>query len=70
VFAGFDDAATARARQYFTGHPPSSPSIALLRDGELLFMLERSQIENRTADQIAAALVSAFDTFCGAQVRG
>src|SRR3954466_13605941 len=46
VFAGFDVQATDRARQYFTGYPPSSPSIALLRNGELVFMLERSTIEN------------------------
>ena len=69
VFAGFDEEATARARSYFTGYRPSSPSVALLRDGELLFMLERSQIENQTADQIAATLATAFDAFCGAQIR-
>jgi putative YphP/YqiW family bacilliredoxin len=65
VFAGADVEATARARSYFTGHAPSSPSIALLRDGQLLYMLDRSQIENRTAHDIAAALTSAFDTYCG-----
>jgi len=69
VFAGFDEAATAQARGYFTGYRPSSPSMGLLRDGKLVFMLERSQIENRTADQIASTLTAAFDTFCGAQVR-
>jgi bacilliredoxin len=69
VFAGFDDAATAQARDYFTGYRPSSPSIGLLRDGKLVFMLERSQIENQTADQIASTLTAAFDTFCGVQVR-
>jgi putative YphP/YqiW family bacilliredoxin len=69
VFAGFDEDATRRARGYFTGYRPSSPSIALMRDGQLVFMLERSQIENQSADQIAAALVTAFDTFCGAQVQ-
>ncbi len=67
VFAGFDEAATAQARGYFTGYRPSSPSMGLLRDGKLVFMLERSQIENRTADQIASVLTSAFETFCGAQ---
>jgi putative YphP/YqiW family bacilliredoxin len=65
VFAGFDEEATRRARGYFTGYRPSSPSIALMRDGQLVFMLERSQIENQSADQIAAALVTAFDTYCG-----
>jgi putative YphP/YqiW family bacilliredoxin len=65
VFAGFDEDATRRARSYFTGYRPSSPSVALLRDGQLVFMLERSQIENQSADQIATALVTAFDTYCG-----
>jgi putative YphP/YqiW family bacilliredoxin len=65
VFAGADTEATARARSYFTGYPPSSPSIGLLRDGKLVFMLERSQIENRTAEQIASALTGAFDRYCG-----
>jgi putative YphP/YqiW family bacilliredoxin len=65
VFAGFDEDATHRARNYFTGYRPSSPSVALLRDGQLVFMLERSQIENQSADQIATALVTAFDTYCG-----
>ena len=65
VFAGFDEEATSRARGYFTGYRPSSPSIALMRDGQLVFMLERAQIENQSADQIAAALVTAFDTYCG-----
>jgi putative YphP/YqiW family bacilliredoxin len=69
VFAGFDEAATAQARGYFTGYRPSSPSMGLLRDGQLVFMLERSQIENQTADQIASTLTAAFDTFCGAQLR-
>ena len=69
VFAGFDEDATRRARGYFTGYRPSSPSIALLRDGQLVFMLERSQIENQSADQIATTLVTAFDTFCGVQVK-
>lgn len=68
VFAGADTEATARARGYFTGHPPSSPSIAVLRNGELVFMLERAQIENRTAEEIAGALTSAFDRFCASPV--
>jgi putative YphP/YqiW family bacilliredoxin len=69
VFAGFDEEATARARSYFTGYRPSSPSVALLRDGQLMFMLERSQIENQSADQIATTLTAAFDKFCRAEVR-
>lgn len=64
VFAGFDVDATARARSYFTGIMPSSPAIALLRDGKLVFMLERYQIEGRTADQIAQELTAAFDKHC------
>ena len=64
VFAGADVAATDRARSYFKGYTPSSPSVGLLRDGELVFMLERSQIENRTAEQIAAILTASFDKFC------
>jgi len=64
VFAGFDEDATARARDYFTGHRPSSPSIALLQNGALVYMLERSQIENRDAMAIAAELTRAFDRFC------
>jgi putative YphP/YqiW family bacilliredoxin len=63
VFAGADVDATNRARAYFAGYPPSSPSIGLLRDGKLLFMLERRNIENQTADQIAAALIQAFDAY-------
>jgi putative YphP/YqiW family bacilliredoxin len=64
VFAGADIEATDRARSYFTGYAPSSPSVALLRGGKLLYMLERSQIENRTAEQIAGELTAAFDRFC------
>jgi hypothetical protein len=64
VFAGFDVDATERARSYFRGIMPSSPSIALLRDGELVYMLERREIEVRSADQIAGELRSAFDKFC------
>lgn len=64
VFAGADIEATDRARGYFTGFRPSSPSMALLRDGKVEFMLERSDIENRTAEQIAEVLTSAFDRVC------
>lgn len=67
VFAGQDIEATARAREYFTGYRPSSPSIALLRDGEVVFMLERHQIEGREAQSIAGDLTEAFDRFCGAR---
>ena len=70
VFAGQDTSATQRAREYFTGYPPSSPSIALLKDGQVAFMLERWQIEGRSSDQIAADLTRAFGQFCeGAEVR-
>jgi len=64
VFAGQDGDATARARSYFTGYPPSSPQIALMKDGDVVFMLERWQIEGRSADDIADDLVEAFDQFC------
>jgi putative YphP/YqiW family bacilliredoxin len=67
VFAGFDGDATSRARGYFTGVMPSSPAIGLLKNGTLVFMLERHQIENRTADQIAAELRRAFDEHCVAE---
>lgn len=66
VFAGQDLEATARAREYFTGYPPSSPSVALMKDGELVWMLERHQIEGRTAPQIAQDLQAAYDEHCGA----
>jgi putative YphP/YqiW family bacilliredoxin len=64
VFAGQDIEATQRARQYFTGYPPSSPQIALFKDGRLVFMLERHQIEGRSADDIAVDLTNAFDRYC------
>ena len=67
VFAGADIEATDRARQYFTGYAPSSPSIGLLRDGKLVYMMERSQIETRSADMIAAELTQAFDKYCAKQ---
>jgi bacilliredoxin len=64
VFAGADIEATERARSYFTGYGPSSPSIALLKDGKLVYMLERFQIEGRDANQIAGELTQAFDKYC------
>src|SRR5579862_3281908 len=66
VFAGADVEATDRARSYFIGYPPSSPCVAFLRDGKLQYIMERRHIENQTAEQIAAALTQAFDTYCGA----
>jgi putative YphP/YqiW family bacilliredoxin len=67
VFAGADVEATDRARGYFTGYPPSSPSVALLRDGKLLYMMERRQIEGQSAAQIAQELTEAFDKYCVAE---
>lgn len=64
VFAGADTEATQRARGYFTGYPPSSPAIALLKDGKLVYMMERHQIENQEAGAIAAQLTAAFDKHC------
>jgi putative YphP/YqiW family bacilliredoxin len=64
VFAGQDSEATERARGYFTGYPPSSPSIALFRDGKLVYMMQRSDIEHREAADIAAELKKTFDKFC------
>ncbi|MGI9090765.1 MAG: BrxA/BrxB family bacilliredoxin [Gemmatimonadaceae bacterium] len=64
VFAGQDVDAVQRARSYFIGYPPSSPQIALLKDGQPVFMLERHQIEGRTADEIARDLTGAFDRYC------
>jgi putative YphP/YqiW family bacilliredoxin len=64
VFAGGDIEATEAARGYFTGYQPSSPSIALLKDGELVYMMERRQIEGRYAEQIAQELKHAFDQHC------
>ena len=65
VFAGADIEATERARKYFAPYPPSSPSVALLRDGELLWMMQRRDIETRDANAIAQQLTAAFDQFCG-----
>jgi len=67
VFAGQDREATERARSYFAEYPPSSPSIALLRGGELVFMLQRHDIEGRDAEDIAEDLKSAFNRYCRAQ---
>jgi putative YphP/YqiW family bacilliredoxin len=64
VFAGADTAATERARSYFAGYPPSSPSVAILRDGRLIYMLQRSDIETRDAPAIAEELTRAFDQHC------
>ncbi|CAM3057452.1 BrxA/BrxB family bacilliredoxin [Paenibacillus sediminis] len=64
VFAGQDKEATAKAREYFAPYPPSSPSIALMKDGELVHFIERHQVENRSAEEIAADLTSAFDRLC------
>ncbi len=64
VFAGQDRDATETARSYFTGHPPTSPSIAILRDGQLVFMMPRPVIEQSTAQEIAATLIQAFDAHC------
>lgn len=66
VFAGADIDATDRARQHITGFSPSSPSIALFRDGKLVYMVERRDIEERTAEGIADLLTLAFDKYCGA----
>jgi putative YphP/YqiW family bacilliredoxin len=64
VFAGQDREATDRARSYFEGNPPTSPAIALLRDGKLVYLMQRFVIEQSTAQQIAGELVRAFDEFC------
>jgi putative YphP/YqiW family bacilliredoxin len=64
VFAGADIEATEKARDYFTGYPPSSPSIAILKDGKLVYMMERHQIEGRGPREIAQELTQAFDQHC------
>jgi len=64
VFAGGDLEATARVREYLHDYPPSSPSVALFKDGQPVFMLHRHQIENRDAPEIAKTLTEAFDQFC------
>ena len=68
VFAGQDVEATARARQYFSDYQPSSPSMALLRDGEVVHFVHRHQIEGRSPQAVAAELTAAFDRYCGATV--
>ena len=67
VFAGQDLAATARARSYFADFQPSSPSVALLRDGEVVHFIHRHMIEGRAPQAIAADLVAAFDKYCSPQ---
>lgn len=64
VFAGQDVEATAQARSYIHGYPPSSPSMALFKDGELVAMLERYQIEGASAEMVAQSLVALFEQFC------
>ena len=64
VFAGQDSEAAQRARGYFQGHPPTSPAIAILRDGQLVYLMQRSAIETSTAPAIAQELTRAFDTYC------
>jgi putative YphP/YqiW family bacilliredoxin len=64
VFAGQDRDATEKARSYFGGHPPTSPAIAILRDGRLVYLMQRSAIETSTAPAIAQELTRAFDTYC------
>src|SRR5579885_1893396 len=69
VFAGQDIEATERARSYFKGYPPSSPSLALFRDGKLAHMMQRSDIEHRDAIDLANELKRAFDQHCAATAR-
>lgn len=64
VFAGQDREATERARGYFEGNPPTSPAIAIMRDGKLVYLMQRFIIEQSTAQQIAGELIRAFDEFC------
>jgi putative YphP/YqiW family bacilliredoxin len=64
VFAGQDREATDRARSYFQGHPPTSPAIAILRDGQLIYLMQRSAIETSTAPAIASELTRAFEAYC------
>ena len=68
VFAGADVEATARAREHFAGYAPSSPSIAIMENGQVVYMLERHQIEGREAPEIASLLTAAFDKLCAAPV--
>lgn len=68
VFAGQDKEATERARSYFAAYPPSSPSVGLFRDGQLVYFMPRRDIEAREAPAIAADLKAAFDRYCGTSV--
>ena len=70
VFAGADVEATARAREYFKDMPASSPSVALLRGGQLVYMMHRHQIEMRTAEEVGTELKAAFEAFCASQPVG
>jgi putative YphP/YqiW family bacilliredoxin len=69
VFAGQDVEATQRVRSLFVGYRPSSPSIALMKDGDVVFMLERHQIEGRSAQEISADLTRAFDSYCSSTAQ-
>jgi putative YphP/YqiW family bacilliredoxin len=69
VFAGQDKEATARAREYFTDQPPSSPSFAFMRDGKFVHMVHRHEIEGHSADQVAVRLTQAFDAVCVAEPK-
>jgi putative YphP/YqiW family bacilliredoxin len=64
VFAGQDREATEKARGYFAGHPPTSPAVAILRDGQLVYLMQRSAIEGSTAQAISQELTRAFDAYC------
>jgi putative YphP/YqiW family bacilliredoxin len=66
VFAGQDREATETARSYFEGNPPTSPAVAILRDGKLVYLMQRPVIESSTAQEIAALLIQAFEQFCAA----
>ena len=70
VFAGADIEATETARGYFIGYPPSSPAVALLQNGKVVYIMERHQIENQEADSIARELTVAFDKHCAVPVAG
>ena len=67
VFAGVDDEAVAKAREFMVGYPPSSPSVALFKNGQVVLMMERHMIEGRTPDQIAELLKNSFDAYCGSE---
>jgi putative YphP/YqiW family bacilliredoxin len=69
VFAGQDKEATAKAREYFTDQPPSSPSFAFMRDGKFVHMIHRHQIEGHTADQVAETLTRTFDKLCSVEAK-